>query len=488
MPWIEHEYRSIRTRALALTIIFAVIVAVTVNINKSKLERTIQSHIAFSMTCAGIDKLRAELSKEALRIRGSNSNTGFPASLEVKGFDQNKTVWQIRLSTRDPRFIRSKNLVDSSILLAPNLARESEANRNYPNTVFIEEVEFKLCERFHSVDADSQDLFGAGVWYQIGFPIRSSLVPIDASRQIFDLVRWMLFLTIVPLLLGLVALFFWLVARETKKLSHAIDAISDGREQRITVRLATELYFVKRSVNGLLDHYEGLVNRTRRFMAKVAHDLNNRSQAISAMIANDSELDRTKLQASLASMKALVERYGSLSRTSVGTSGGGANPLNARVNVLDKFASLVDVLKHSDHGYDKEVTDYTDDPTLVFHGHEGDIDALVSNLLRNAAKYGRSRIGLAALYDGDTFKIVVEDDGDGVDSSAVDRIFEFGARVDHDKPGSGFGLTIVRDVVEIYKGIISVARSEKLGGAMFTVTFPAAAVSIDVNAGVDDDY
>ena len=72
------------------------------------------------------------------------------------------------------------------------------------------------------------------------------------------------------------------------------------------------------------------------------------------------------------------------------------------------------------------------------------------------------------------FDIVVEDDGRGIPEREREALFARGARLDTDKPGTGLGLEIVRDVAEIYGGKVSLEESEDLGGLLARLSLPAA--------------
>ena len=66
----------------------------------------------------------------------------------------------------------------------------------------------------------------------------------------------------------------------------------------------------------------------------------------------------------------------------------------------------------------------------------------------------------------------IEDDGPGIASTAPDKLFERGKRMDESKPGSGLGLSIVRDITEMCGGEVKLARSG-LGGLKVSLVLPA---------------
>jgi len=86
----------------------------------------------------------------------------------------------------------------------------------------------------------------------------------------------------------------------------------------------------------------------------------------------------------------------------------------------------------------------------------------VTNLVTNASKHARSRIVVSAM-DGSPFRLTVSDDGPGLSDVERERAVDWGERLDLAPPGSGFGLAIVKDLVELHGGMLTLAAS-RLGG------------------------
>ncbi len=106
---------------------------------------------------------------------------------------------------------------------------------------------------------------------------------------------------------------------------------------------------------------------------------------------------------------------------------------------------------------------------------------LIGNLIDNACKWCRSRVRVTAKRQTDAanrvrLEIVVEDDGRGVAQADRQRILERGARADEHTPGQGIGLSVVREIVELYDGRLDIGESG-LGGARIAITAGALAYS-----------
>ncbi len=101
------------------------------------------------------------------------------------------------------------------------------------------------------------------------------------------------------------------------------------------------------------------------------------------------------------------------------------------------------------------------------------------NLVENAIKYtDAGHVKVRAFEDHDDFVMSVEDTGTGIRAEDIPRIFERFYRVDKGRSrqlgGSGLGLSIVKHIMEIHHGQVSVA-SEVGRGTTFTLRFPAKA-------------
>ena len=101
----------------------------------------------------------------------------------------------------------------------------------------------------------------------------------------------------------------------------------------------------------------------------------------------------------------------------------------------------------------------------------------LENLFSNAKKYslGRPQITLGAtiLEDG-RLAVFVKDKGIGISSDKLDRIFERAYRIDNSRTpggdnGSGFGLSIVKSIVELHDGIVTCKSFPEKGSTFFAI-------------------
>jgi signal transduction histidine kinase len=107
------------------------------------------------------------------------------------------------------------------------------------------------------------------------------------------------------------------------------------------------------------------------------------------------------------------------------------------------------------------------------------IEQVLINLLSNAIKYSPkgawARVALA--QQNGSCAIAVSDNGLGIPKESIPRLFEkfYRVRCDDRKDiiGTGLGLSLVKQIIEVHQGTIRV-ESEHGKGSTFTFTIPVA--------------
>jgi two-component system sensor histidine kinase KdpD len=104
-------------------------------------------------------------------------------------------------------------------------------------------------------------------------------------------------------------------------------------------------------------------------------------------------------------------------------------------------------------------------------------EQVLFNLLDNAAKYAPpgTQVTLTGAIAGSSVRIEVRDEGEGVRTADLERIFDKFYRVqaqDRQRAGTGLGLPIARGFVEAMGGTITAANRADGPGAVFTLVLP----------------
>jgi PAS domain S-box-containing protein len=125
---------------------------------------------------------------------------------------------------------------------------------------------------------------------------------------------------------------------------------------------------------------------------------------------------------------------------------------------------------------------------LIVHADEDRLVQVFSNLLTNAARYTPEggHIRLLAESEGNDCRVEVVDNGQGISSDLLPRIFELffqGAQgPDRAHGGLGIGLALVKNLVGLHGGTVEVF-SEGLGsGSRFVVKLPLASSESSLDA------
>ncbi|MGB8192693.1 MAG: ATP-binding protein, partial [Chitinophagaceae bacterium] len=103
-------------------------------------------------------------------------------------------------------------------------------------------------------------------------------------------------------------------------------------------------------------------------------------------------------------------------------------------------------------------------------------EKIILNLVSNAFKYSKAgRIDIRVTQSGSEVSVAVSDTGAGIPEDQLDKIFERFHRVENttgrSQEGTGIGLAMVKELVKLHHGNISV-KSKHGEGSTFTVSIP----------------
>ena len=113
----------------------------------------------------------------------------------------------------------------------------------------------------------------------------------------------------------------------------------------------------------------------------------------------------------------------------------------------------------------------------------GDMEIVFNNLLSNAVKYNKRGGKAEITIDSTDTDVIVffTDSGIGLLPEDIENLFAEFVRIKNEKTknisGSGLGLSIVKKVVELYKGTIKVESKPDIG-SVFTVRLPKKIINI----------
>lgn len=222
---------------------------------------------------------------------------------------------------------------------------------------------------------------------------------------------------------------------------------------------------------------EELIRLRRNFIQNVSHELRTPLTAISGnaeLLLNDDNRDSRMRHAEI--IKASAGRMASMLNSLLDYF-----RLDSRkVTILSKPFKLSQIADTLETEFAMQAKSKHLTLTVRNHANEvvnGDKNRILSiggNLLSNAIKFtDKGTITLTTQYKDGVFTLTVEDTGTGISKEQKERIFKPFERLGNatTQDGFGLGLSIVKQLVELVDGSISV-ESEKEKGSRFIVSLP----------------
>jgi len=400
---------------------------------------------------------------------------GFWASSQVDGTGNIATraglggpdvgwVWQISIEGQQP--VRSELLRLMGSTLPLNQEKESEQFiLKYADTPL---GSMRLAERvIQEIPPFSPEEGGnktIRVRYVVGIDMEryGGYVEEHASR-----LRNLALLAVVPVslaLLGMLGIIILIIRRDFQHVGDAMHAYEGGEADDIKGHFPKELQGLVDHMNRLLSQNMKLVERTRKYVSKIAHDINH-PLAVMKNGLKAEETDRKLLNRQIERMAGLVDRYSSLARA-IGPEGLSGRQTAVAV-LLEDVAEGFSIL----YRRTPLIIECVCDKGLTFPIPQHDLEAMVSNLLSNAHKFADSQVRLSAMISESNLVVSVEDDGPGIAQEEREGALNWGKRLDEAAPGTGFGLSIVKDIADLYEGYLQLETSG-LGGLKVDVVIP----------------
>jgi len=270
-------------------------------------------------------------------------------------------------------------------------------------------------------------------------------------------------------LLGVVILLLvqrWLLRRGFAQVATVradLQRLDAGEIDRLREEVPEEVQPLVRELNQFIDAWRNHLQRSRQALGNLAHALKS---PLNLILLHHPETRKDPVAEQAVRMCGLIDRE--LRRARLAGEGSPGRRFRPREDIADLIAGIRTLYK------DKSLEIHTDIDTpkrLPFD--EEDTLELLGNLLDNAAKWARRRVHLSLRW-GEGLRIVVEDDGPGIEPDAAEVLSTRGSRLDESIPGHGLGLSIVQEIVRVHGGHLHFGRSEKLGGFASTIDLPGA--------------
>lgn len=187
----------------------------------------------------------------------------------------------------------------------------------------------------------------------------------------------------------------------------------------------------------------------------------------------------SKVERNVFRMINLINDFLSVSKLEMGTYAASEED----IELTDFFSSIIDEFAGKVTEKELELVRTELPPHVTIKADSRLFHIIVSNLVSNAVKYLRvqGKLELSYQLSGAELTIVVADDGIGIPEGELEQLFTKFYRASnaqsHQTEGTGLGLYIVKQSVELLGGRIGVESKEEKG-ARFTVVLPVKVVSL----------
>lgn len=287
----------------------------------------------------------------------------------------------------------------------------------------------------------------------------------------------------VPATSALLALVVWVLVGRTlqpvESIRQQVRAISGSDLSRRVSEPAAddEIGRLARTMNDMLARLESAADEQRRFAADASHELRSpltRMRAeLEVDLAHPGRADplatHRSLLEELTALEGLVSDLLLLARVDADAPVAAPEPVPVSELIEEMTARVAAA------GLDGPVTE-VGPASLVGLSVDGDrnqLRRLLGNVVDNAIRHARHRVGFEVATEGPDVLIAVADDGPGVPDADRERIFERFARGDEARSaggGTGLGLAIARQIARRHRGTVSLDGASP--GARFVIRLP----------------
>ncbi len=247
------------------------------------------------------------------------------------------------------------------------------------------------------------------------------------------------------------------------KIKASLFKVRNGDEEKLKDPYPLEVQPLASEINELLEHNAKIIDRAKTHVGNLAHVL----KTPLAVISNEVKSDNKVMNNQILLMKRHIDRYlkkahlesvGKASREKIDV----IKLIKKMILIFKKLYPAVEILLR------QKITE-----AFVFCSMD-DLEEVIGNIIENACKYGKRKIIVEIKDLEDNFlEVSISDDGRGLSLEQMKQVFARGFRIDEQKPGTGLGLNIVKDIVETYmKGNVSLKKSNKLGGLEVVINLP----------------
>ena len=373
------------------------------------------------------------------------------ASLSDPRFTQplSGLYWQVS-DQQYAAVLRSRSLWDDALTLPHNL--QTDGQTHTLTTTALHGRSLRAVERRVKVP-DHPDR----AWYLVVAANAD-----DLEHDIRDWVRMLsVFLVILFVSLSIAAIAQVRVGlAPLRSLQSALHRLRGGPLERLEGQYPQEVQPLIDDFNSVLDHSVQVVTRARAQTGDLAHAIKTPLTILANAAAREQhQPGPTGDLARMVAEQVKILQHQVAWRLKHARTAATISMLQIRTPIEPVLEQLLRVMKrlHADRKIMFRSTIHSGD--LIFRGETQDLQEILGNILDNACKWAKSSISIDVSTDHQTIRIVIDDDGPGLKIEQRVEVMKRGVRADEQVPGSGLGLSIAKDLIDLYGGVLILEQS-----------------------------
>jgi len=326
-------------------------------------------------------------------------------------------------------------------------------------------------ETVQRIGPDSQSLLVHITSYQkqkqmVTIAVAEDITPLQQELKFYSLLFSSLALTVLILLLLIQRIIVKVSFRPLKLVHQEVLDLSEGQQGHLSKDVPDEIRPLVEAVNNLLSVMTVRLERSRNALGNLAHTLKGPLNLLT-QLSNDDRIKQyapiyDEIQEHTQRMQQIINHELKRARLA------GAGSPGQHFIPSKELPNLIKVLQQMYS--DKSLTFNCDIMQGTLHDTDrDDMLELVGNLLDNSCKWAKNTIK-CTIRTEPNLEIIIEDDGVGCSQEQLALITQRGIRIDESISGHGLGLTIVKEIAQIYQLDLHFDRSPELGGLRVCLT------------------
>ncbi len=277
---------------------------------------------------------------------------------------------------------------------------------------------------------------------------------------------YILWIISTSLILSLIAfLFLRIQIRAIFRLANSAEEFGKGKKiEKFKPEGALEIRSAGNAFMKMRSRINNYIDQKTSFLAGISHDLGTiitRIKLRLELLENHREIKDIKKDIEI--MQVFLKEYLDYSKEIKITS-------FVKVNIQNIISEVIQLSKFKKKGIKINCS-----KNLFLMTDKNSLYRIIFNLFENACKYG-DKIEISAKKQDNKLKIIIEDDGPGIENQFRKKVFKPFYKIDNSRNlnegGSGLGLSIAKELAKKIKARIDISKSDKLKGSLFSITLP----------------